>query len=97
MMFCGHTQVFSSRCLLSLMIGIFLFCGQSVPGWGAGTVTIALYQEPETLNPYLGTGATIGLTIRPSVEGLIGVNPQGEFYPVLAETVPTVQNGGVSP
>ncbi len=70
--------------------------GSGIPGWCRDTVTIAIYQEPETLNVYLGTQAIIGVVIRPVAEGLIGINPQGEFYPVLVEEVPTVQNGGVS-
>jgi peptide/nickel transport system substrate-binding protein len=88
---------------MSKILGIVFFCGclwlalwGGMPVWGGETITIAMYQEPETLNPYLGTQAVIRVTIRPSVEGLIGITPEGEFYPLLAAEVPTEQNGGVS-
>lgn len=82
------------RTLLLGCLYLVLWSGTSV--WSAERVTIAIYQEPETLNPYLGTGAVIRVTLRPSVEGLVGITPQGEFYPILVEEVPTIQNGGVS-
>ena len=62
-----------------------------------GTVIVAVWQEPEHLSRALrGTG--IGNTITAFVvEGLIDADDKGENYPVLAEQVPTVENGGVSP
>lgn len=61
-----------------------------------GVITFALYQEPETLNPYIATQtASFEVSIF-AVEGLLGVNENGEFYPQLAREVPTPQNGGVS-
>jgi peptide/nickel transport system substrate-binding protein len=62
-----------------------------------GTVIVAVWQEPENLNRAL-RGAGIRNTITDFVvEGLIDVDDKGENYPVLAEQVPTVGNGGVSP
>ncbi len=61
-----------------------------------GTVTLALSQEPDTLNPYLASLRAAGEVHTFIIEGLLGVNPNGEFYPVLATEVPTQQNGGVS-
>lgn len=61
-----------------------------------GVITFALYQEPETLNPYIATQTASGEVSTFVVEGLLGVNENGEFYPQLAREVPTPQNGGVS-
>jgi len=61
-----------------------------------GRVVVALQQEPPNLNPYfinMSTGWTI---INNVLQGLLGVDPEGNYYPVLAEAVPTVSNGGVS-
>lgn len=61
-----------------------------------GVITFALYQEPETLNPYIATQTASGEVSIFVVEGLLGVNENGEFFPQLAREVPTPQNGGVS-
>jgi len=61
-----------------------------------GSVRIALYQEPSILNPYLikqGAATRVMITI---LEGLLSIDPEGNYYPVLAEEVPTIANGGVS-
>jgi len=61
-----------------------------------GVITFALYQEPETLNPYIATQTASGEVSIFVVEGLLGVNENGEFFPQLAREIPTPQNGGVS-
>ncbi|MBI4786954.1 MAG: peptide ABC transporter substrate-binding protein [Chloroflexi bacterium] len=61
-----------------------------------GTVTLALSQEPDTLNPYLASQRAAGEVHTFVVQGLLGVNEKGEFYPVLATDVPTQENSGVS-
>lgn len=61
-----------------------------------GRVTVALWQEPEGLNPYINiqtVARVVGSVIH---DGLIAVDPQGRFVPDLASAVPSVQNGGVS-
>ena len=61
-----------------------------------GTVVFA-WQQPETLHPLYSTGTqTNALVYRLAVEGLVGIGPDGEPYPALAEEVPTITNGGVS-
>jgi len=61
-----------------------------------GVLTFALYQEPELLNPYIATQtASFEVNIF-SLEGLLGVDPDGNYIPVLAREVPSRQNGGVS-
>ncbi|MBI5029007.1 MAG: peptide ABC transporter substrate-binding protein [Chloroflexi bacterium] len=61
-----------------------------------GTFTLAIYQEPDLLNPYLAAQRTAGEVHIFVIEGLLGVNEKGEFYPVLAREVPTKENGGLS-
>ena len=58
-------------------------------------VIIALYQEPQILNPYIATQTASGEVYSALVEGLIETDPEGVYYPVLAKEVPTIENGGV--
>ncbi len=61
-----------------------------------GTSTIALWQEPENLNPYLAIQTVSRILRKQTLEGLFDVTPAGEYIPVLAAEIPTPQNGGVS-
>lgn len=61
-----------------------------------GTVIIALYQEPQALNPYLVNQGAATRVMKTIQEGLLGIEPDGNYYPLLAEEVPTLQNGGIS-
>src|SRR5437867_1707712 len=65
-------------------------------GKRGGVLTFALYQEPETLNPYIATQTASFEVDIFSVEGLLGVNSDGEYFPLLAKEVPSRQNSGVS-
>jgi len=58
-------------------------------------VIIALYQEPQILNPYIATQTASGEVYSAVIEGLIETDPDGVYYPVLAKEVPSVDNGGV--
>ena len=62
-----------------------------------GSVTMALYQEPELLNPLIASQtAAFEVTIL-TVEGLLRVGPDGGYIPQLATEVPDQKNGGISP
>jgi len=61
-----------------------------------GQISIALYQEPELLNPYIATQTVSFEVLSPVVDGLLKNTPKGEYYPQLAAEVPTQANGGVS-
>lgn len=61
-----------------------------------GVLTFGLYQEPETLNPFIATQTASQEVLIFTVEGLLGVNAQGEYFPRLAKEVPSRENGGVS-
>ncbi|MDE3088492.1 MAG: peptide ABC transporter substrate-binding protein [Chloroflexota bacterium] len=68
----------------------------STPIKKGGTVTLALSSEPDTLNPYLASQRAAGEVHVFVIEGLLGVNERGDYFPVLAKEVPTKENGGVS-
>lgn len=61
-----------------------------------GNLTVALWQEPESLNPYTAIQTVSRVLRKQTLEGLWDADPSGEFYPVLAASVPTIANGGVS-
>ena len=65
-------------------------------GMAEKVVTLGIYQEPENLNTYIGVQTVITYVHRPFAEYLIDVNDKGEYVPVLAAEVPSVENGGVS-
>src|SRR5690606_22078125 len=61
-----------------------------------GTATVLLPEDVPTLNPYLST-ALITMQVAPAiVEPMLVVDPDGNYVPVLADRVPTPENGDVS-
>jgi len=86
---------------LAVLVVIVTACGAPAPtassdaGRDGGTLVVG-WQEPGTLNPLYTTGAqTSALVSAITLEGLLGVDPDGAFVPALSESVPTVENGGV--
>ncbi|MCC9077545.1 peptide ABC transporter substrate-binding protein [Litorilinea aerophila] len=63
---------------------------------GEKVLILGLYQEPELLNPLIRTQTAANLVAGFVEEGLVDVDPDGEYYPVLAKEVPSVENGLVS-
>jgi peptide/nickel transport system substrate-binding protein len=61
-----------------------------------GTVVLAIWQEPNTMNPFHGTQTVISVATLPVLEGLVRPDPEGNYQPQLAASVPTLQNSGVS-
>ncbi|MBI2778105.1 MAG: peptide ABC transporter substrate-binding protein [Chloroflexi bacterium] len=61
-----------------------------------GTVTIGLFQEPDNLNPYTAIQTASRVVREFTLEGLLGVDPDGNYVPELAAEVPSVANGGIS-
>jgi peptide/nickel transport system substrate-binding protein len=84
------------KSIVSLLLITTIVFGLSPIGAAENVVTIGIYQEPENLNTYIGVQTVITYVHRPFAEYLIDVNDKGEYYPVLAKEVPTVENGGVS-
>src|SRR5215472_7895991 len=60
-----------------------------------GTMTVAIWQEPNTLYPYYATQTVAQVVFETALEGLVQVLPDGTYNPVLAKEVPTTANGGV--
>jgi peptide/nickel transport system substrate-binding protein len=58
-------------------------------------VIIALYQEPQILNPFIATQTASGEVYSGMIEGLVETDAAGNYYAVLAKEIPTVANGGV--
>lgn len=66
------------------------------PAATGGTVTIGLFQEPDNLNPMFAVQTASRVVRDMTLEGLLDADPDGNYVPVLAEEVPTAENGGIS-
>src|SRR5215471_14863473 len=93
-----------ARSLVIAMAAVVGLSGCGAGGGGApaaqapvkgGTMTVAVWQEPNTLYPYYATQTVSTLVFEISLEGLVRVTPDGAYQPVLAKEVPTLANGGV--
>jgi peptide/nickel transport system substrate-binding protein len=62
----------------------------------AGNVNVLYWQAPTILNPYLSSGTKDIESASVVVEGLAGFDQNGELFPRMAESIPTVENGGVA-
>jgi peptide/nickel transport system substrate-binding protein len=74
--------------------------GTSAPGASegparGGTVIFAMWQEPTTLAPPYINQTIAGLVAQVAVEGLTRTDTDGNYQPVLAKSVPTINNNGV--
>ena len=63
-----------------------------VPG---GVLIVGSPQEPETLNPLLSGQSIADALSSLSVEGLVEVDAEGKYAPVLAEALPEVSEDGL--
>ncbi len=68
----------------------------ATPEPSSGQIIYGLYQEPQILNVFIATQTAAGEALTPVVEGLLGIDPDGNFYPQLAQELPTIANGQVS-
>lgn len=91
--------------LLSALLILAAGCSAAAPagddtgdeaGEGGGQIILIIPEEPATLNQYLAVAAIVRQVADATTAGLTKVNAAGEFVPVLAEELPTVDNGGVS-
>ena len=61
-----------------------------------GVADFLLYEDPDSLNPLVGS-TSIALEVSTVIlEGLAYNDPDGNFQPQLAAELPTLENGGVS-
>ncbi|TMV84760.1 peptide ABC transporter substrate-binding protein [Thioclava sp. BHET1] len=61
-----------------------------------GDLKLIYWQAPSILNPYLSSGTKDLEASSIVIEPLARYNPKGEMVPYLAESIPTVENGGVA-
>jgi peptide/nickel transport system substrate-binding protein len=63
---------------------------------GGGTLRIAIQQDVKNLNPLLNSNTTDGMIANLMFLPLLHANENGDQVPMLAASVPTEQNGGIS-
>lgn len=61
-----------------------------------GSATIALFQEPNTINRYVSSRSADTWIAHLTIDGLLAPTPDGEYEPALAAEVPSLDNGGIS-
>lgn len=64
---------------------------------GGGTLRIAVQQDAKTLNPLLASNTVDGFIDRFMFEPLVSADSQGRPVAMLAASVPSRENGGISP
>jgi peptide/nickel transport system substrate-binding protein len=75
---------------------------QSAPAYpgtrrgGGGTLRLLFWQGPTLLNPQFANGTKDSETARVFYEPLAHWDPEGRLLPILAEQLPTRENGGLS-
>jgi peptide/nickel transport system substrate-binding protein len=65
------------------------------PGQSGGTLVLGEWQAPDQLNPFYTTAFTSIEALQPALRGLLTITSDGKYIPDLAESVPTLDNGGV--
>ena len=64
---------------------------------GGGSVTLIIPEEPTTLNYFQADAAIVRQVAEAtSMTGLVTIDQNGDFVPMLAEELPTLDNGGLS-
>jgi peptide/nickel transport system substrate-binding protein len=61
-----------------------------------GNVNVLYWQAPSILNPYLSSGTKDVEASSLILDGLAGFDEKGVVFPRLAESIPTVENGGIT-
>ncbi len=61
-----------------------------------GGAVVMADMEPNTLNPYIASEAIARACIQLVQRGLVGVDPEGNYFPAMAAELPTAENGGIS-
>jgi len=96
---------FATKTLLcAALIGALSACTHSAQNAGGdrhswtrpGVLRISIPQEPKTLDSLLSSTATEGFIDRLMFEPLLSADSHGNPVPVLAQAVPTLENGGIS-
>ena len=80
--------------VIALVLGSLL--GSLSLAQDTSEVTILYWQASSILNPYLSSGTKDIDASAIVLEPLANIGPDGQFVPVLAAEIPTLENGGVS-
>ena len=83
-------------CFLVLVLLLGSIFGNFAIAQDTSEVTILYWQASSILNPYLSSGTKDIDASSIVLEPLANIGPRGEFIPVLAAEIPTLENGGVS-
>ena len=62
----------------------------------SSTLKLLYWQAPTILNPHLSTGFKDAEASRVTLEPLASFDNEGNLIPFLAESIPTVENGGIA-
>ena len=87
------------RIALALLISALAACSRAnAPAGGTGreTLRIALAQDVKSLNPLLASTTQEGFVTRFMFEPLVSADASGKPVPILAVSVPSLANGGIS-
>ncbi len=85
--------------VVALCVGGLAFAqskGPALRNRDADTLVFVLAAAPQPLDPNIYTTLNEAQIMREINEPLIGMTPDSQFYPILAETIPTLENGMVS-
>ncbi len=87
-----------SLLLVLLLLPFLIACLNPQPdGSQDKDLTLLYWQAPSLPFPYLAAGIKDSDAGAITLEPLAKFDPQGQLVPALAEAIPTVENGGVSP
>ena len=64
---------------------------------GGGKLRLLFWQAPTILNDHFASGGKDREASRIVYEPLFSVDPEGQFIPILAAEIPSVENGGRAP
>jgi ABC-type transport system substrate-binding protein len=64
---------------------------------GGGKLRLLYWSAPMILNAHLGFSMPDAAAARVVSEPLISIDPEGDFIPILAQEIPSVENGGRAP
>ena len=82
--------------LLVLVLVLSSLLGSLSLAQDTNEATILYWQASSILNPYLSSGTKDIDASAIVLEPLANIGPDGQFVPVLAAEIPTLENGGVS-
>src|SRR5579871_2666118 len=86
--------------LFSLLMSVFTLlsappaAAQAIPT--GGTLTIAMWEDRATFNPYMDGGETFQSYVSPVLQRLISFDANGDPHPILATQIPSLTNGLIS-